>query len=103
MFSINRTKALEAFIEFGEAASDDIFIDFDVSDKDMDIIKNKLIVEKVLKEHGVEEIDLNSNHEKVGHVIYKLKNEEGISLRQIAEILELNRGFVMRMAKRVSK
>ena len=102
-FSTNRINAKKAFIEFMDAESNDVFIDHDFSDRDMDNAKNKVIVKRALMEYGLEQSDLKSDHKRLRNLVYKLKNDEGISLRKIAEILGLDRGLILRISKNVSK
>ncbi len=99
----NRKRALEEFVKLNETEADDIFIDFEIADKDIDMLRNKLIVVNILKEYGVETNSLTNDSQILEEIFRKLKNEYGISYRQIASILDINRGFVQRITRVVSK
>ncbi len=60
-------------------------------------MKNKVIVDERLKEFGINEIDLNNNKENFKKLIYTLKYEDGISIRQISVLIGINRGIIQRM------
>lgn len=98
IYSPDIMKAQKAFIKSSNEMEDDIFIDFDISDKEIDIRKNKKIIEQYLEELKLEKSDLKKNSQKLFMLVKKLKEDEGISLRQIAEILRLSRGLVQRTA-----
>ena len=99
----NRKRGLEEFIKLNEEEINCSFIDFDQTDKEIDMIKNRLIVINILNEYGIETNSLTDDHQILGEIFRILKNEHGISLRQIASILAISRSFVQRITSSESK
>ena len=90
-------------IKHNEDETNGSFIDFDQTDKEIDMIKNRLIVINILNEYGIETNSLTDDHQILGEIFRILKNEHGISLRQIASILAISRSFVQRITSSESK
>lgn len=98
LFSQNRKDAVSAFVKFTKSDEVDIFCDYDVLDRDLEMMRNKYLANEVIKRSGIGDDAFASNREALRSVILKLRNEHNISLRQIAEILKLNRGLVQRLS-----
>jgi len=98
MFSSNRKEAVRVFGEFSKSDEVDIFCDYDVLDRDLELIRNRIMAKEIIAQSGIGEDASASDREALRTVILKLRNEHNISLRRISEILKLNRGLVQRLS-----
>ena len=98
VFSSDRKEAIRGFVEFSKREAIDIFCDYDILDRDLELMKNRLMAKEVIAQSGIGNDAFASDRETLRTVILKLRNEHNISLRQIAEILKLNRGLVQRLS-----
>ncbi len=98
MFSTDKKEAIKAFGEFTKSDEPDMFCDYDVLDRDLELLKNKHMAKEIIAGVSIGNDAWEKDREVLRAVILKLRNEHNISLRQIAEILKLNRGLVQRLS-----
>jgi len=98
IFSKDKEEAVRIFVEFSKSDALDIFCDYNIRDRDLELIRNRIMAKEVIAQSGIGTDAFASDRETLRSVILKLRNEHDISLRQIAEILKLNRGLVQRLS-----
>jgi len=86
------------FKEYTEKSPENFFCDFDCLDKDLEKMKNSLLAKEILERYNITKELLNIDREVLKVIILLLRNEHNIPLRQIAEILQINRGLVQRLS-----
>jgi len=96
--SPDKKTARNRFCEITKIDETDIFYDYNVFDKEIELLKNKQMAKEIIASAGIDNNTLEKNREALRAVILKLRNEHNISLRQIAEILKLHRGLVQRLS-----
>ncbi|MQL53677.1 hypothetical protein GFC01_15700 [Desulfofundulus thermobenzoicus] len=108
MFSADRAKAVELFIDYTNRSNEDVFIDHeDASEKGKTIFDEKsarVFIENFLKRNR--EVDLTillKNKSLRDELISELRCKTSLSVRQIADLLGVNRGVVQRAQGRMTK
>lgn len=98
IFSTDKKTAEKMFKEYTISEGEDIFCEYGVLDKEIEMLKNKNIAIEIATKAGMQDDSLEIDRETLRDIILKLRNEHNISLRQIAEILKINRGLVQRLS-----
>jgi putative transposase len=100
MFSIDRERAVNLFIDFTNQRTEDCFVDVDVSDKEKD--EKELIrqIEELIKSKNIDNNVLRENKVLLDIVIHELKFKMNISARKISKILGIDRNVVQRIRKK---
>ena len=96
-FDTNIVEATKKFKEYTRAQNEDLFLDV----KDRKELKINRILEFYLKQNNIKLSELGYKQNKI-HRIYlvlKLKDKGKLSIRQIGEVLHLNRGVVYNIIK----
>lgn len=108
MFSADRTRAVELFIDYTNRSNEDVFIDHeDGSEKGKNICDEKsagVIIDNFLKRNR--EVDLTiilKNKSLRDQLINELRSKTSLSVRQIADLLGINRGAVQRAQGRLAR
>lgn len=101
MFSNEKNKAMELFGEYSRQESDDGFIEYQAGKTDKPIQSEnevRLIISESLKENSlsVEDIKKPINAKLRRNLIIQLKSSTSLSVRQIANILGVDRNIVQR-------
>ena len=96
-FSDDMGKAERSFIEFCKERMEGTFIDIDISEKSRDKKRTLERINKVMADLGITKEEAQINGEKRLVLLKKLKFEEGIPIRQIAEAVDLDRNTVQKV------
>lgn len=105
LFSKDINKAIKLFIEFSSQANDDKFsdVDEDENKKNNIEISGHLNVEKYLEDYlkksefNLEDLKDKVNTKKRNELISYLRNKSNLSIRDIAKLLDINRGVIGRI------
>ncbi len=102
IFSDNRLKAKELFEKFSQEKNEDIFIEYSESNKEKELNSRKEIesyIEKYLSDNMLERAEINDpvNRTKRNKLISELKSKSNLSIREMAKLLEVDRGVVQRI------
>lgn len=91
LFSDNRKKAVDLFIEFNNENNDDKFMDYD----DFIRLTDSQVIEHIAK-LGIKDISVlqNLNRDKRNSILKKLKNIDGVSLRQLSRITGFSKSLI---------
>jgi REP element-mobilizing transposase RayT len=104
MFSENAKKAILLFEEFNEKYGNMQFLEYDernLEEKRVEAENEaRVIINEYLKHRNLTQYNLIANKDIRNELILVLKNKGGFSIRRIAELLEINRGVVQKVAKR---
>jgi REP element-mobilizing transposase RayT len=102
MFSGDKDKALELFINHTENHSEDVFLDYEEDAEEVKTIFSensaRVFVKNFLKERNKEVESLGFVENRIFRIelVTELKEKSNLSVRQIAGLLGLNRGVVQR-------
>lgn len=96
MFSENENQAVKLFMEFNKTASDDVFADYD--EAEISLINAGAFVEGFLNDYDLTRDSLKKRQNSAlrNKLIQELTSRSNLSLRQIAGLLDINRGIVQR-------
>ncbi len=104
MFAKDRKMAIKLFKEFSGLEGREDFMDVEIdSEKENREIKGVMasreVVDEILKSRGLklEHLRLKPYNETRNEIISLLRRKSDLSIRQIAELLEINRGTVQRI------
>jgi len=100
MFSDNEDQAERMFLEFNKMASDDVFADYTDEEAEISLINADAFIEGFLNDYGLtrETLKIRQNSTLRNKLIQELTSRSNLSLRQIASLLEIDRGVVQRRA-----
>lgn len=103
MFSEDKIKALKYFVEYSMQEAEDSFIDYEeqsVEDKKINSIDKALLyANKFVKKYDIDisSLKMRENKKVREELVLQLKIKSTLSVRQIAEILYLDRNIVQRV------
>lgn len=102
MFSSDNDKALELFVEYMNQINNDTFIEYEDEEKSKTILCNKdarEYVDTFLKDKGLHFGTLKdrANYGIRNEIIKELKKKSNLSIRQIAELLGVNKNTVLKI------
>ncbi|NLD48980.1 MAG: transposase [Clostridiaceae bacterium] len=104
MFAKERKRAIKLFKEFSGLEGNEDFMDVGIDgEKDNREIKgvmaSRKVVDEILTSRGLklEHLRLKQYNEIRNEIISLLKRKSDLSIRQIAELLEINRGVIQRI------
>ncbi|MFX4262584.1 REP-associated tyrosine transposase [Pelotomaculum propionicicum] len=100
MFSENENQAAKMFLEFNKMASDDVFADYTDEEAEISLINADAFIEGFLNDYGLtrDTLKIRQNSTLRNKLIQELTSRSNLSLRQIAGLLEIDRGVVQRRA-----
>jgi|GEM_PF-38817 len=102
LFSPNQNRAIDLFIKYSEVENAEIFIELEKADEKSKSIQNELDAKKLIENYlneqgfGLKEIKLKENVVCRNALIADLKGKSNLSVRQIANLLGLDRNIVQR-------
>jgi len=103
MFSDNTKKAILLFEEFTEKYSNMELLEHDERDhEEIRVAEDqeaRVIINEYLHHKNLTKDNLISNKNIRNELILELRNKSGLSIRRIAELLEINRGIVQKVTK----
>ncbi len=98
MFSDNIERALELFKEFHLKNDEREFLNCDTRNKEekriRQVKKAKEIIDNVLNQNNFTDENYLDHKDMRNKIILSLKQQRGLSIRQIADVLNINRGVV---------
>ncbi len=104
MFAKNRKRAIKLFKEFSGLEGREDFIDVEIGGEKENreikgVMASRKVVDEILTSRGLklEHLRLKPYNETRNEIITLLKRKSDLSIRQIAELLEINRGTVQRI------
>lgn len=104
IFAKERKKAIKLFKEFSGLEGDEEFIDVGFGDEKANreikgVMASRKAVDEILTSRGLklEHLKLKPNSEARNEIIALLKRKSDLSIRQIAELLDINRGIIQRI------
>ena len=106
MFSTDKQKAIKSFIEFTNEVNDDVFVECREDEKESKVIFSakdaKAFAEDFLRNNRliIEDLKKKDSVKLRNDLIENLKHESSLSMREIADVLDLNRGVVQRSCQR---
>jgi REP element-mobilizing transposase RayT len=101
-FSSNQARAIELFIEYSKIENADTFIDIKKADDERKPIREGLDAKEFIESYfnkrgiGLEDINLKKNKVDRSSLIKQLKDKLGLSVREIANLLDIDRNIVQR-------
>jgi DNA-binding transcriptional regulator YiaG len=104
MFAENAKEAVILFQEFNEKYCNMELLEYDERDREEIRVAEdqeaRIIINEYLRHRNLTQDNLISNKDIRNELILLLRNKLGLSIRRIAELLEINRGVVQKVAKR---
>lgn len=104
MFAKERKKAIKLFKEFSRLEGDEKFIDIGIGDEKANreikgVMASRKAVDDILTSRGLklEHLRLKPYSETRNEIIALLKRKSDLSIRQMAELLDINRGIIQRI------
>jgi putative transposase len=102
IFSVNRKSAIDLFKEYSRIENEDTFIEYSETLKEMVFVhKHEIesLIENLLLDKGVSKDQLKEkkNFSVIKDLVCELRKKSNLSIRQMADILSVDRGVIQRI------